>query len=302
MATRAVEAVYEGENENVRTALNELAENAAAEAVEGMAFQQAVDAAETRAQAREQGVEISEGVKYSERRNRQNEDTTLLYKNKDLSTDKSLYDYDFLVSMPDIQVSTEGDLATVLDEDGHINHPKLKQQSLENAAQYGEVIDDGNVIVYNAYTNRPIRISSRGLDHSTHTSNQVKNQINARASLAAGELASKAIPLNAEYNKNAYALGTYAMAAPVQSVDGRKISVAVLTVEIRSGSIAKIEVYDLLHSLSVRKKNEGGLDGETPSPARLGHGDRPAATRSSYSIAEFLKIVNSTHQSLLSEV
>ncbi len=52
----------------MRTALNELAENAAAEAVEGLVFQQAVDAAETRAQAREQGVEISEGVKYSERK------------------------------------------------------------------------------------------------------------------------------------------------------------------------------------------------------------------------------------------
>ncbi len=67
-AGRAVEAVYEGGNENVRTALNELADNAAAEAVEGLAFQQAVDAAENRAQAREQGVEIGESVQYSERK------------------------------------------------------------------------------------------------------------------------------------------------------------------------------------------------------------------------------------------
>lgn len=48
------------------------------------------------------------------------------------------------------------------------------------------------------------------------------------------------------------------------------------------------------------KKNVVGLDAEA-SPMRSDRKDRSAVTRSAYSIAEFLEIVHSTHQSLLSE-
>lgn len=222
------------------------------------------------------------------------------YQGVDLSKDSHVYDYDFLVKLPDIRISTEVPMGNALNDKGYVNHENLKKESLANAAKLGST-ENGNVLLKNRYTGRTIRISGHSVDHSTHTESLSKNRVNARASMIAGELAVNAVPLNAEYDTAPNVQGTYVMAAPMRSENGKIESVAALTMEMRTGELKSIETFDALHAVSVRKKNAGALDAQSTSAALTNRDGSTAATRSTYSIAEFLEIVKETHQSMLSK-
>ena len=70
--------------------------------------------------------------------------------------------------------------------------------------------------------------------------------------------------------------------------------------EQRGGDVVGMEVYDILHSLNTRKRNAVDQTIQTASTAEKQN--LTSTTRSiDISISDLLKIVNETHQSLLSE-
>lgn len=113
----------------------------------------------------------------------------------------------------------------------------------------------------------------------------------ARLCSVIGELVQNAIPVNALNNKAAGVTGTYAMAAYAKDRQGREF-IAVVTVEERSGDISQIDTYDVSHSVSGRQKKSSRAD-------TMSQGVYPSTT-AKINIADVLSVVNSTHQSILS--
>lgn len=218
------------------------------------------------------------------------------YKNVDLSTNETVYSYDFLTNLHPINEVQEGKISNVIGEDQNINEKKLAQIGMDNARNEAGGTEEGNVvIVRNEFTGRPLVISKKGIVHSVHTDNNSTNRANARIAQKAGELAKYAVPINALINESD-ADGTYAMAAPVLGEDGQMEKVAVLTIEIRSGNLVKMEEYDQLHAVSGRKKNGGRNE-----RGILSNGLSANHRSGRISIADFLKEINSTHKGLLSQ-
>lgn len=107
-----------------------------------------------------------------------------------------------------------------------------------------------------------------------------------------GDVVQNAVPVNALYNKAKDVMGTYAMAAYANDSQNREF-VAIVTVEQRSGNISGLESYDVTHAVSGRQKNSSQADTKS-------QGVYPIKA-AKISIADFLSIVNSTHQSILSD-
>lgn len=101
-----------------------------------------------------------------------------------------------------------------------------------------------------------------------------------------------AVPINALQKKAQGVTGTYAMAAYATDSNNREFA-AIITVEQHSGRIEGIDIYDVAHAVSGRQKR--GSQADTKS-----QGVYPIkATK--ISIAELLRIVNNTHQSIWAE-
>jgi len=240
-------------------------------------------------------------VRMSEKATFSYEEAQKQYAGKDLASDPDVYDYDFLVQMPAIKVIEETtiDEALTMNERGKrtLNTEKVAEIGMENAAEVGTVLKDGTVIVKNEYTGANIRITKNGLRHSLGVKTLGGRIANANASAVSGELAKYAIPLNALYDEAQDVTGTYVMVAPLASKDGNRQNIVALTIEKRSGEIKEYQVYDQVHAINTRKKN-----GAPPNEASYRTKNIPSLNaRSEYSIADFLEIVNETHQSLLSE-
>lgn len=62
-----------------------------------------------------------------------------------------------------------------------------------------------------------------------------------------------AVPINALYNTAKDVTGTYAMAGYATDSAGREFA-AIITVEQKTGKIAAVEAYDMLHAVSGRQK------------------------------------------------
>ena len=152
---------------------------------------------------------------------------------------------------------------------------------------------DGKVYVRNSYTGRELRIDISTIRHSVDGS---ANRLltNSRLGTVIGNVVKNAVPVNGLYNKAEGVAGTYAMAAYAADSQGREF-VAIVTAEQRSGNIADMEVYDVTHSVSGRQKKKG-IRSDTKS-----QGVYPTTNTSVISIADFLEVVNSTHQSVLSD-
>ena len=98
--------------------------------------------------------------------------------------------------------------------------------------------------------------------------------------------------INALNNTSESASATYVMAAYARDVIGREV-VAIITVEQHSGDITDIATYETVHAISGRQKKGSQADTKSPSNNSI------KATK--ISISNFLQIVNSTHQSILSK-
>lgn len=217
-----------------------------------------------------------------------------LYAGKSLTEDSSVYDYDFLVNLPDMQVIEMPALSEVKSGD-KVDQQKAIQMGLDNAAQIGRKVSDSVSAVTNVYTGREIRVSQNGLGHSLDGSNVGRLRTNARLTAIDGAIIQNAVPVNALNNQNTQANGTYAMAGLLKS--GDRDVVAIVTVDQHTDRVTGIDYVDIAHSINGRldAKKEGSRSSTRET------GNNPATASFTVSVANFLEIVNSTHRSILSE-
>lgn len=218
--------------------------------------------------------------------------TNEAYKGINLAEDGTAYTYDFLTAQPDMNVTTLPEVDAVRGENNRVDTAKVVQQGMKNARAVGTE-RDGKVYVQNRYTGRSLRIDANSIRHGL---NGDANRLltNARLGAVIGDVVQNAVPVNALRNKAKGVTGTYAMAAYATDSHGREFA-AVVTVEQRSGNVAGVEVYDVTHALSGRQKRSERV-GTKPQ------GVYPSTNASSkITVADFLQIVNGTHQSILSQ-
>ena len=212
------------------------------------------------------------------------------YENKNLAGDSEVYDYDFLTSLPDMRITRLPEVPMIRDTGGKVNSAVVITEGMKNARSVGGE-RDGKIYVQNAYTGRQLRIDTSSIRHGL---NGGVNRLitNARLGAVIGDVVQNAVPVNALYNKAKDVMGTYAMAAYANDSRNREF-VAIVTVEQRSGNISGLESYDVTHAVSGRQKNSSQADTKS-------QGVYPIKA-AKISIADFLSIVNSTHQSILSD-
>lgn len=212
------------------------------------------------------------------------------YENKNLAEDSEVYNYGFLTSLPDMRITRLPEVPMVRDTGGKVNSAVVITEGMKNARSVGGE-RDGKIYVQNAYTGRQLRIDTSSIRHGL---NGGVNRLitNARLGAVIGDVVQNAVPVNALYNKAKDVMGTYAMAAYANDSRNREF-VAIVTVEQRSGNISGLESYDVTHAVSGRQKNSSQADTKS-------QGVYPIKA-AKISIADFLSIVNSTHQSILSD-
>ena len=216
--------------------------------------------------------------------------TNEAYKGINLAEDGTAYTYDFLTAQPDMNVTTLPEVDAVRGENNRVDTEKVVQQGMKNARAMGTE-RDGKVFVRNRYTGKKLMVTANSIRHGL---NGAQNRLltNARLGSVIGDIVENAIPINALKNKAKDVTGTYAMAAYATDSRGREFA-AVVTVEQKTGRVAGIETYDMLHAVSGRQKNSSQADTKSQSMRSI--------KAAKISVADFLKTVNSTHQSILSE-
>lgn len=216
--------------------------------------------------------------------------TNEAYKGINLAEDGTVYTYDFLTAQPDMNVTTLPEVDAVRGENNRVDTAKVVQQGMKNARAVGTE-RDGKVFVRNRYTGKNLMVTANSIRHGL---NGAQNRLltNARLGSVIGDIVENAIPINALKNKAKGVTGTYAMAAYATDSRGREFA-AVVTVEQKTGRVAGIETYDMLHAVSGRQKNSSQADTKSQSIRSI--------KAAKISVADFLQTVNSTHQSILSE-
>ena len=216
--------------------------------------------------------------------------TNEAYKGINLAEDGTAYTYDFLTAQPDMNVTTLPEVDAVRGENNRVDTAKVVQQGMKNARAVGTE-RDGKVFVRNRYTGKNLMVTANSIRHGL---NGAQNRLltNARLGSVIGNIVENAIPINALKNKSKDVTGTYAMVAYATDSRGREFA-AVVTVEQKTGRVAGIETYDMLHAVSGRQKNSSQADTKSQSMRSI--------KAAKISVADFLKTVNSTHQSILSE-
>ena len=216
--------------------------------------------------------------------------TNEAYKGINLAEDGTAYTYDFLTAQPDMNVTTLPEVDAVRGENNRVDTAKVVQQGMKNARAVGTE-RDGKVFVRNRYTGKNLMVTANSIRHGL---NGAQNRLltNARLGSVIGDIVENAIPINALKSKAKDVTGTYAMAAYATDSRGREFA-AVVTVEQKTGRVAGIETYDMLHAVSGRQKNSSQADTKSQSMRSI--------KAAKISVADFLQTVNSTHQSILSE-
>lgn len=216
--------------------------------------------------------------------------TNEAYKGINLAEDGTAYTYDFLTAQPDMNVTTLPEVDAVRGENNRVDTAKVVQQGMKNARAVGTE-RDGKVFVRNRYTGKNLMVTANSIRHGL---NGAQNRLltNARLGSVIGDIVENAIPINALKNKAKDVTGTYAMVAYATDSRGREFA-AVVTVEQKTGRVAGIETYDMLHAVSGRQKNSSQADTKSQSMRSI--------KAAKISVADFLQTVNSTHQSILSE-
>lgn len=216
--------------------------------------------------------------------------TNEAYKGINLAEDGTAYTYDFLTAQPDMNVTTLPEVDAVRGENNRVDTANVVQKGMKNARAVGTE-RDGKVFVRNRYTGKNLMVTANSIRHGL---NGAQNRLltNARLGSVIGDIVENAIPINALKNKAKDVTGTYAMAAYATDSRGREFA-AVVTVEQKTGRVAGIETYDMLHAVSGRQKNSSQADTKSQSMRSI--------KAAKISVADFLQTVNSTHQSILSE-
>jgi hypothetical protein len=200
-----------------------------------------------------------------------------------LYTDSRVYDYDFMVSQPDMKVIHLPDMRAVLDKNGRVDRDEVAARGTRETR------------VTNDYTGRTLRITPNSTTHSVEGNNK-RILTNGRLGAEAAELVRYAIPVNGLNVQNNKVIGTYAMAALALD-DVENEFVAIITID-QYDQIDNIQFEDAVHSISGRIKRKS--PGQTRSHAVRANAHPDTQGFSTISIADFLDIVNSTHQGILS--
>ena len=216
--------------------------------------------------------------------------TTKNYQGVNLAEDGSVYTYDFLTALPDMDVTMLPEVDTVRGADNRVDTAKVVQEGMKNARAVGTE-RDGRVFVRNRYTGKLLMVTTNSIRHGI---NGAANRVltNARLGAVVGDIVQNAVPINALHNTAKDVTGTYAMAGYATDSAGREFA-AIVTVEQKTGKIAAVEAYDMLHAVSGRQKKGSQADTKSQSIRSI------KATK--ISISDLLQIVNSTHQSILPE-
>lgn len=216
--------------------------------------------------------------------------TTKNYQGVNLAEDGNVYTYDFLTSLPDMDVTMLPEVDAVRGADNRVDTAKVVQEGMKNARAVGTE-RDGKIFVRNQYTGKMLRIDNSSIRHGLN-GKQNRLLTNARMGVVIGDIVKNAVPINALNNKAKGVTGTYAMAAYVTDSRGREF-VAIVTAEQINGNIAGVEVYDVAHAVSGRQKNSSQADTKSQRVYSI--------KAAKISISDLLQIVNSTHQSILPE-
>lgn len=213
------------------------------------------------------------------------------YRGKLLAEDKTLYDYDFLVSLPDMKPVILPSVDSVRNSKQKVDRDAVESLGMQNARTVGTE-RNGKVYVQNSYTGRMLRIDNSTIQHGLE--GDLKRLLtNARLGAVIGDVVKNAVPINAMYDDAKNVSGTYVMGAYATDDKGREFVVTV-TVEQNSGNISEIGIYDVAHALNGRQKR--GTRPDTKS-----QGVNPITHTSSISIEDFLYIVKDTFQTALSD-
>ena len=223
------------------------------------------------------------------------------YQGKSMTENSEIYSYDFLTHQPDMKV-VELPALDSLKTAGKIDRETVVKKGIENLKERGTMLDKTTAEVINKYSKRRIIASKAALEHGLGSENIARLRTNARISAIAGDVIANAIPVNALENKNQEAIGTYAMVSVLRSGNSR--IVAVVTVEQHTNRVLSINadsISDQAHAFSGRiEKNEGKLASKETLAASETE-TTPATATFDLSIADVLRIVNTTHQSILSD-
>ena len=219
------------------------------------------------------------------------------YQGKSMTENSEIYSYDFLTHQKDMEITELPPLSEVK-SDGKIDRDLVISLGLENAKKIGRKLDNTVVAVENKYSHREIIISKPAIQHSMDGGNPARLRTNARIGAICGEVVANAIPVNALKNKNPEAIGTYAMVALLKSGDGN--IAAIITVEQHTNKVEKIDTIDLAYAFNGRLVKKEGSESST---RELGYANNasPSNTTFGLSIADVIQIVNTTHQSILSD-
>ena len=212
------------------------------------------------------------------------------YSPSDYYTNGTIYSYDFLTAQKDMVAVELPGTGALADRKGKIDDTKVVSEGIKNALSEG-VERDGKVYVKNVYTDRELRIDNSTIKHGLDGTYN-RHLTNARIGSVIGSVVKNAIPINGLRNASDKAVGTYAMVSYCHDSLNRQF-VAVVTVEQHTGNVDSFELYDVAHAVSGRQKKGSQVDTKS-------QGVYPIEA-TTISIAQLLEIVNTTHQSILSE-
>lgn len=219
------------------------------------------------------------------------------YQGKSMTENSEIYSYDFLTHQPDMKVAELPALSEVKTGD-KIDREKVVALGINNAKKRGKDLAETIASVKNKYSGREILISKNAIQHSMGAENPSRLRTNARIGAICGDVVANAIPINALKNENPEAFGTYAMVSVLKSGD-RNIA-AVVTVEQHTNKLTKLEAFDITHAINGRIAKKEGSESSTREPGYANVAS-PSNTTFNLSIADVLRVVNTTHQSILSD-
>ena len=221
------------------------------------------------------------------------------YQGKSMTENSEIYSYDFLTHQPDMEI-TEMPPMKMGFVDFKAARKDAVREGFENLKANGATVDEVKAVIKNRYSGRQILVTKSALVHSID-GNKQRIKTNALLSSAAGGIVKNAIPINAIKNDKEGPTGTYAMIAVAKA--GEKYVVAVMTVEQYTDNVLSIygqDLQDQLHAMSGRIDKKGGSLSSKWNQGYL-ENEAPNSATSMLSIADVIRIVNTTYQSILSD-
>ena len=221
------------------------------------------------------------------------------YQGKSMTENSEIYSYDFLTHQPDMEI-TEMPPMKMGFVDFKAARKDAVREGFENLKANGATVDEVKAVIKNRYSGRQILVTKSALVHSID-GNKQRIKTNALLSSAAGGIVKNAIPINAIKNDKEGPTGTYAMIAVAKA--GEKYVAAVMTVEQYTDNVLSIygqDLQDQLHAMSGRIDKKGGSLSSKWNQGYL-ENEAPNSATSILSIADVIRIVNTTYQSILSD-